>query len=118
MAVEVFAFSLAFDQAFVRRHGLQEILGVNIGSTMYTDSKQLFDVITRAAHTIKKRLMVELLAARQAYNRHEISNVGLVAGESNPADRLTKPGICKHLNELIYRGADKTQVVQWIYRMG
>ena len=53
---------------------------------MYTDSKQLFDVITRAAHTTEKRFMVEIMAARETYNRYEISNVGLVPGDSNPAD--------------------------------
>ena len=117
MAGEVFAFSAAFDQAYVIRHDIQRILGIEIGITMYTDSKQLFDVITRAAHTTEKRLMVEIMAAREAYNRYEISNVGLVPGDSNPADRLTKPKIFVQLNELLHQGVDSTKVSQWIYRM-
>ena len=32
--------------------------------------------------------MDEIMAAREAYNRFEISNVGLVSGSSNPADGL------------------------------
>ena len=82
MAREVFAFSLAFDNAFIIRYNLQKILGTDIGLTMYTDSKQLFDVITRAVHTTEKRLMVGMQAVCEAYNMHETSNVGLVARSS------------------------------------
>ena len=117
MAGEVFAFSAAFDQADVIRNDLQFILNTAIGLTMNTDSKQLFGVITRVAHTTEKRLMVEIMAAKEACNRHEISNVGLVSRDSNPADGLTKPKICTQLNDLLYRGKDYTKVTQWIYRI-
>lgn len=116
MAGEVFAFSAAFDHAFVIQHDLRRILKHPIGMKMFTDSKQLFDVITRASHTTEKRLMVEITAARESYNRYEISTVGLVAGDVNPADGLTKPGICKPLNELLETSIDSTVVSQWIYR--
>jgi len=116
MAGEVFAFSAAFDHAFVIQHDLRRILKHPIGLKMFTDSKQLFDVITRASHTTEKRLMVEITAAREAYNRHEISTVGLVPGEVNPADGLTKSGICKPLDDLLAYSMDTTTVSQWIYR--
>ena len=77
----------------------------------------MFDVITRTEHTAEKRLMVEIMAAREAYNRYEISNVGLVPGNSNPAAGLTKPKICVQLNEYLHRGVDSTKVSQWMYRM-
>ena len=117
MAGEVFAFSAVFDQAYVTRHDLQVVLNTTIGLTMYTDSKQLFDVITKAAHTTEKSLMVEIMAAREAYNRHEISNVGLVSGDSNPADGLTKPEICTQLDDILYMGKDYAKGTQWIYRI-
>ena len=41
-------------------------------------------------------MVVEILAAREAYNRREIPNVGLVVGDFDPANRLTKPGVPKH----------------------
>ena len=116
MASEVFAFSAAFDQAFVIRHDIQLIMGTPIPVMMFTDSKQLFDVITRASHTTAKRLMIEIMAAREAYNRYEISNLGLVSGKSNPADGLTKSGVSIQFNNLLYRGNDNTHVLQWIYR--
>ena len=72
MVSEVFAFSAALDHAYVIFHDLQTISDQPVPLTMLTDSKQLFEVITRAAHTTEKRLMVEIMAARKAYNRHEI----------------------------------------------
>ena len=84
---------------------------------MYTDSEQLFDVITMAAHTTEKRFMVEIIAAREAYNRYEISNVGLVPGDFNPAEGLTNSKVRAQLNELVYKGIDTTRVSQWTYRM-
>ncbi len=63
---------------------------------MFTDSKQLFDFITQASHTTEKRLMIDVAAAREAYYRHEISNVGLIAGEDNIPDCLTKPTSARH----------------------
>lgn len=44
----------------------------------------------QTAHTIDKRLMVEIMAAREAYKRYEIFNVDLVPGDFNPTDGLTK----------------------------
>ena len=60
---------------------------------------------------------MEIMAAREAYNRYEISNVGLVPWDSNPADGLTKSRICAQLNELLHREIDATRVSQWMYRM-
>ena len=51
MAGVAFAFSAAFDRAFEIRDDLQLILGIEIGLPMYIDSKKLFKIITRGAHT-------------------------------------------------------------------
>ena len=70
---------------------------------MVTGSKKLFDVITRAAGTTMKRLMVEIMVPLEAFNRDEISNFSFASGHDNPSDGLTKPGACLKLNELTYR---------------
>ena len=69
---------------------------------MFAESKQLFNFITRASHTTEKRVMVEIMAGREAYNSYEISNVGIVFRKSNPAVGLTKPGVCTQLNNISY----------------
>lgn len=106
MAGEVFAFSESFDHGFDIQHDLKLIYGRQIALGMFTDSKQLFDVIAKSSHTTEKRLMIEITTAREAYDTDEISNVGLIPGDKNPADGLTKPGYCKSLQELLEQGHD------------
>lgn len=60
---------------------------------MVTNSKQIFDVITHASHTTEKPSLVGLDGVREAYGNFEISNIGLVAGSPNLADRLTQSKI-------------------------
>ena len=69
MVDEIFAFAAALDHAFVIQHDLKGILGRPIGHIMFTDSKKMFDVITKYSHTIEKRLMIEVTASREAINR-------------------------------------------------
>jgi len=116
MAGEVYAFSAAFDEAFVIRYDLERLYRRRIPLNMFTDSKQLFDVVTKASHPTEKRLLVDIAAARQAYNRQDLSNVGLVASENNIADALSKARGCGALDALLRTGVDRTPVVQWVIR--
>lgn len=101
MAGEVFTFSTAFYQAYVIRHDSQSIMGVKIEIAMYTDCKELFEVITQTAHTTENRLILEIIGAGEAHNRYEIFNVVLAPGDSNPANGLTKSKTWVRLNELL-----------------
>lgn len=97
MYSEFYAFSVAFDDAYVLKHDLERLLRQTIPLKMFTDSKQLFEVITRASNTTENHLMIDFAAASETYNTFEISNVGLVAGTDNPADGLTKSKFCNSL---------------------
>lgn len=66
MAGEVYAFTAALDEAFTIRYDLEQLYGQLIPLALYTDSKQLFDVVTRASHPTEKRLMIDVAAAREA----------------------------------------------------
>ena len=83
---------------------------------MFTDSKSLFDVITKSSQTQERRLMIDLQAVRNAYTTHEISNVGFLRSEENPADGMTKPGKCAALDHLLRTGKADFAVSQWILR--
>jgi len=117
MAGEVYAFADAFDAAFILTHDLERIYRQHLPLVMLTDSKQIFDVITRASHTTEKRLMIDVAAAREAYNSNEMSNVGLVNSMHNVADGLTKPRLCSALDAVLRTGKDGNPVEQWIIRM-
>lgn len=111
---EVYAFADGFERAFMLRHDLQTIYRKKIPLHILTDSLQMFDVITKASSTTERRLMIYIEAARESYNREEISNVGLVLSENNIADSLTKPN--KALEKLLATGIDDNPVQQWIIR--
>jgi hypothetical protein len=82
--------SEGFDNAFILRHELQEMTGLNIQLLIMTNSKSLFDIITRRKHTTEMRTMVDIAAIREGFSRREIANIGLIKSEDNPADGLTK----------------------------
>lgn len=75
MAGEGYAFADAFDAAYIVNHDLERIYRQHLPLIMLTDSKQMYDVVTRASQTTKKRLVVDVAAAREAYKRNEISHV-------------------------------------------
>lgn len=112
MGGKVYAFADVFDAAFIIRHVLERIYAQHLPLVMLTDSKQLFGVITRASHTTEKRLMIDVAAAREAYNRYEISNVGLVKSEHNVSDGLKKPGLCTALDAALRLWKDVNPVKQ------
>eukprot|EP00168_Porphyra_purpurea_P011369 TRINITY_DN2896_c0_g1_i1.p1 TRINITY_DN2896_c0_g1~~TRINITY_DN2896_c0_g1_i1.p1 ORF type:complete len:816 (+),score=159.39 TRINITY_DN2896_c0_g1_i1:2887-5334(+) len=72
MAGEVYAFTAAFDEAYMLRFDLKVLYERRVHITLLTDSKQLFDVVTKASHPTEKRLLIDVAAARQAYNRHDL----------------------------------------------
>lgn len=116
MAGEVFAFTACLDEAFVLRYDLEQLYNCRIPLNVFTDSRQLFDVITRASHPTEKRLMIDVAAAREAYNRGDLSNVGLVAGKCNMADGFTKLKPNDALERFLDTGTDNTPVDQWVIR--
>lgn len=114
---EVYAFTEAFDAAYILKHDFEQVLGRRVPIlAMLTDSKGLFDIITKNSITSERRLMIDLLAARQAYSRMEISDIGLVHTHHNPADAFTKVGNCAALERLVEIGVIDHPVQQWVIR--
>ena len=107
---KVYAFTEGFDCAYMLKDDLEGLYRKKIPIQMRTDSKQIFDMITKASSTSERRLMIDVSAARQAYNENEISNVGLVRSEHNIAEGLNKPKFCRSLDELMRAGVDLNPV--------
>ena len=82
MAAETLAFSNAFDNVLIIKHDLERMIGP-VHLLMLTDSKALFDVLTRTRYTTERRLMVDIAAAREAFHERIISNIGLIRSEFN-----------------------------------
>jgi hypothetical protein len=70
MGGELIAFSESFDRGFVAKHDLKEILEENVALRIYTDSKCLFDVLTKWSMTAERRLQIDIALAKEAFQRN------------------------------------------------
>ena len=113
---EIYAFADGFDFAFCLKTDLEKILKKRIPLQMYTDSKFLFDVITTASSLREKRLLIDIAVVKEAYYKQDISQVGHIFSDQNPADALTKPSNCPALNSVLDTGQLKLEINQWVVR--
>lgn len=116
MGAELYAFADAFDLAFLLKKDLELMLSQRIPLIMMIDSDNMFKVIVKNTSATEKRLMIDIKAAREAYEDQEISDVGWVRGLHNPADGLTKPGKCEALEKIMDIGQLSVSVQQWVVR--
>ena len=99
---EMYAFADAFDAAFSIRHDLQRLLKKDVRLTLLTDSMSLFKVIVNSTITTEKRLMIDISAVREAYEKSDIDFIGWIPSNSNIANGLTKIGICPTLMKFLH----------------
>jgi hypothetical protein len=62
--------------------------------------------------------MIDIAVSREAYNRQDLSDIGLVRSEFNPADAFTKAGNCQILDAILRTGRLDHPVVQCVIRQG
>eukprot|EP00171_Calliarthron_tuberculosum_P020652 IDg20652t1 len=79
-----------FDIAKTITTEIEVILNYKIAVQLFTDSKYLFDVISKRSRTSEKRLMLDIAAAREGFCNRIISDIGFVRSKANLADGLTK----------------------------
>ncbi|KAI1000189.1 hypothetical protein K3495_g8009 [Podosphaera aphanis] len=90
IASELYAMSHDFDVACVLKHSLDKILNSKIPIIICIDSFSLYECLVKLGTTHEKRLVIDIMAIRQAYERREIAEVIWIIGDSNPADAMTK----------------------------
>jgi hypothetical protein len=113
---ELIAFAESFDRGFALRDDLQAMLGTIIPLKMYTDSKCLFDVITKGSMTAERRLQIDIALAREGFNKGWISDMALIPSEENLADGMTKKDRSSKLLEVLRTGKLDIKISQWIIR--
>eukprot|EP00737_Agarophyton_chilense_P004282 gb/GEZJ01005307.1/.p2 GENE.gb/GEZJ01005307.1/~~gb/GEZJ01005307.1/.p2 ORF type:complete len:145 (+),score=18.34 gb/GEZJ01005307.1/:960-1394(+) len=116
MGAELYAFCDAFDNAYLLKRELQSMLNENVPLNMLTDSDSVFKSIMKGTKSTEKRLMLDIMAARDAYHNMEISKIGWILDTDNPADGLTKNKPCSRLEQLLDTGYCPIPVKQWILR--
>jgi hypothetical protein len=64
MASEAIAPAEGYDAGYALPHSLNEMLSKRIPMTLLTDSKTLFDVVTKASYTRERRILIDLASVR------------------------------------------------------
>lgn len=113
-AGKVYALVESFDAAFPISKKLEFIHKKTKYIDIFTDSKHIFDAVTKGGKTTGKRLMIIILATPEAYLRFEICIISLVWRKQNPADTLSKWTENDILKRLIETRLDDTPVLPWI----
>ena len=57
---------------------------------IYTDSYLLYECLVKLGTIKEKRLMIDIIALRQSYERRELTEVRWINRQDNPADAMTK----------------------------
>lgn len=104
------------DYGLAMQEYTERMTGSKLKMKTYTDSKLLFDVITRNTITAEKRLTVHNRAIRQAYTHMDLDAVVWIRSDNNPGDALTKPMHNSMFNSIIETGKAKHTVEQWVIR--
>ena len=74
MSAEVISFSDMFDVCYKLAHDLKSMLqNREVPIQLYTDSKSLFDVISRGTQTSEKRLMLDIAALEKGLRRRRLA---------------------------------------------
>jgi hypothetical protein len=113
---ETVAFADGFDAAYSLKHDLQTILKRSVDILMYTDSLSLFDVITKSSTTAEKRLTIDLVVVREAFDRMEIAHLAFLRTNWNTADALSKVSRNNYLETILTTGTIDHPVAQWVVR--
>ena len=116
LAAELFAMVHGFDVSSTIRLAFNAMLDRVIPLHVYTDSRSLYDCLTRINHTTEKRLLIDLRMLRQSYERREITEVFWIPTAQNPADAFTKATPTPALNKLLEKNCLHLTPNAWVER--
>ena len=116
MTAEVIAFSDLFDVCLTLAEELKDVYGRKFPVQLFTDSRSLFDNISKGSRTSEKRMMIDIAAAREGFKNKLISDFGFVRTNHMLADGLTKSMSQVALQEVLCTAKYRAKVEQWIVR--
>lgn len=106
------AISLSTTYAMICRQ-----LGIgNFPVVVCTDSFSLYECLVKLGTTKEKRLMIDIMALRQSYERRELAEIRWIEGDSNPADAMTKSTPNKALEQMVSTNRLEIKVQGYVQR--
>ena len=116
LASELYAMVHGFDMGASIKATIERILQIDLPLVLCTDSRSLYDCLVKLGTTQEKRLMIDVMCLRQAYERREIAEVKWIDGDSNPADSMTKSKPSNALKLLIDTNKVDLVAQEWVER--
>ena len=110
-----------FDMGVSVKSTIDRILGTDINLfqlplVICTDSKSLYECLVKLGTTQEKRLIIDVICLRQAYEWREIAEVKWIKGDTNPADAITKSKPSNALKNLIETNTIRLDMEEWVER--
>ena len=116
LAAEIYAFAACLDYCITLRHDLQSMISRPVPIEIFTDSKSLFDTITKLTWLSEKRLLIDVSAIRESYYAGDLDDVAHLSPEYNHADCLTEDKDSTLLRTLMTTGTLRHPVNQLIVK--
>jgi hypothetical protein len=116
LASELYGMVHGFDMGASVKSTVDKALRIELPLVVCTDSKSLYECLVKLGTTQEKRLMIDVMCLRQAYERREIAEVKWIKGNSNPADSMTKAKPSNALTQLLDTNILQLDVEEWVER--
>jgi hypothetical protein len=120
LASELYAMVHGVDIAIAINTTLKMItkqIGIEeIPTIICTNSFSLYECMVKLGTTKEKRLMIDIMAIRQSYERQELSEIQWINGNDNPANAMTKGNPVKALQSLVDTNELVVRVEGWVQR--
>jgi hypothetical protein len=120
LALEIYGMVGGVDMAIAINttlHMINEQLDLpKVSIVVCTDSYSLYECLVKLGTTKEKRLMIDIMALRQSYERREITEIRWINGHDNPANAMTKSTPNKALEKFINGNQLTVRVEGWVER--
>lgn len=120
LASEIYGMTAGVDIAYAIGTTLKLITSQidlpNIPIVVCTDSYSLYECLVKLGTTKEKRLMIDIMAIRQSYERRELQEIRWISGSDNPSDAMTKSTPNKALETFINTNELEIRVEGWVRR--
>ena len=120
LASEIYGMTGGVDMAIAISTTIKKIMDqlelAPIPIVVCTDSYSLYDLLVKLGTTKEKRLMIDIMALRQSYERRELQEVRWINGNDNPADALTKSSPNTALQRFVDTNRLSVRVEGWVKR--
>ena len=120
LASEIYGMVSGVDMAIAINSTLKTMLNeLHLPPTpivVCTDSYSLYECLVKLGTTKEKRLMIDIMALRQSYERRELTEIRWINGQDNPADAMTKGTPNKSLTMFLDTNQLTVRVEGWVKR--